>query len=148
MSKLGFLIDQIFESRDFVNRLISELPQDMWYAIPENTESNFAWQIGHLMLAQNFHAITVISGRNKEVNELIPVPQYVKLFNGMGTRQRSLKKDFISPARLKKQFDTIHSICIDSLSEINDDILEEELEPIPLKHPIAKTKYEAISWCF
>ena len=148
MNKIGFLKDQMIESRDFVNRLISEIPEDLWYIIPDRTDSNFAWQIGHVMMSQNFHAITVITGRNEKVNDLIPVAQYNKLFNGMGTLHRSVEKDFISTAKLKEQFNAVHEICIDNLTRLSDDILLDKLEPIPFKHPIADTKYEAISWCF
>lgn len=148
ISKIGFLKDQIIESRNFVNRLISEIPQDLWYTIPNSTDSNFAWQIGHVMMAQNFHAITVITGRNEKVIDLIPIVQYNKIFNGMGSLHRSVDKDLISPAKLKEQFDTVHKICIDTLTKLNDDVLDNKLEPIPFKHPIAETKYEALSWCF
>jgi hypothetical protein len=148
MSKIEFLRDQIIESRNFVNRLISEMPQDLWYTIPENTDSNFAWQIGHLMLSQNFHAMTVITGRNEKVNNLIPVVNYVKLFNGMGAMHRSVEKDLIPASKLKEQLDTVHEICIENLSNLTDDILDKKLEPIPFKHPIANTKYEALSWSF
>lgn len=148
MSKIEFLKDQIIESRNFVNRLISELPEDLWYTIPENTDSNFAWQIGHLIISQNFHAMTVITGRNEKVFKLIPVADYVKLFNGMGTLHRSVEKDLIPTTKLKEQFDTVHEICIDNLSKLNDNILCDKLEPIPFKHPVANIKYEALSWCF
>ena len=30
MSKIDFLKEQIIESRDFVNRLVSELPESLW----------------------------------------------------------------------------------------------------------------------
>jgi hypothetical protein len=148
MSKIDFLKEQIIESRNFVNRLISELPHELWYTIPDNTDSNFAWQIGHLMLSQNFHAITVITGRNEKVNNLIPVANYVKIFNGMGALHRSVEKDIISTGKLKEQFDTIYGICLDNLSRLNDDILSDKLEPFPFRHPVADTKYEALSWCF
>jgi hypothetical protein len=148
MSKIEFLKDQIIESRNFVNRLISEIPQDLWYTIPANTDSNFAWQIGHVMMAQNFHAITVITGKNEKVDSLIPVPKYYRLFNGMGTLHRSVEKNLIPTAKLKEQFDTVHEICIDNLTRLSDDILGDKLEPIPFKHPVAETKYEAVSWCF
>ena len=136
MRKIDFLREQIIESRNFVNRLISEIPQDLWYTIPESTDSNFAWQIGHLMISQNFHAITCITGRNPKIAELIPIVDYVKIFNGMGTLHRSVEKNLISAYKLKEQFDAIH------------DILIEQLEPIPFKHPVANNKYEALSWCF
>jgi len=148
MSKIEFLRGQIVESREFVNRLISELPQDLWYTIPENTDSNFAWQIGHMMISQNFHAITCITGRNERVVELVPVIDYVKLFNGMGTSHRSVEKGLIPAGVLKQQFDAVHEICIDGLSRLNDEVLDLPLEPIPFRHPVANTKYEALSWCF
>jgi hypothetical protein len=148
MSKIEFLKDQIIESRNFVNRLISELPQELWYTIPANTDSNFAWQIGHLMMSQNFHAITVITGKNEKVYDLIPVVNYVKLFNGMGALHRSVEKDLIPTSKLKEQLDTVHEICLDNLCKLTDDILDNKLETIPFKHPVANIKYEAISWSF
>ncbi len=148
MNKVIFLREQIIESRNFVNRLISEIPQDLWYTIPENTDSNFAWQIGHLMISQNFHAITCITGKSIKVSQFIPIADYVKYFNGMGTLHRSVEKDLLPTSKLKEQFDIVHEICIDNLSVLNDDILLDELEPIPFKHPVANNKYEALSWCF
>lgn len=148
MKQIDFLREQIIESRNFVNRLISELPKELWYAIPENTDSNFAWQIGHLMISQNFHAITCITGRSNKIADLIPVVDYVKIFNGMGASHRSVEKDMISTPKLIEQFNTVHEICIDNLAQLDDDILMQELEPIPFKHPVANTKYEALSWSF
>jgi hypothetical protein len=148
MSKIEFLKEQIIESRNFVNRLISEIPEDLWYAIPAGTDSNFVWQIGHIMMAQNFHAIIVITGKNEKVNNLIPVAQYNKIFNGMGSVHRSVERDLVPTAKLKQQFDAVHEICIDGLSRLNDAILYDKLESIPFKHPVADTKYEALSWCF
>ncbi len=148
MKKIDFLKQQLTESRNFVNRLIGEMPQELWYTIPEGTDSNFAWQIGHLMISQNFHAITVITGSNEKVNSIIPLRRYVQLFNGMGTLHRSAEKDVIPAGQLKEEFDAIHTICLENLSALDDDILDRPLEPIPFKHPVAETKYEALSWCF
>ncbi len=148
MKQIDFLREQIIESRNFVNRLISELPKDLWYEIPENTDSNFIWQIGHLMISQNFHAIICITGRNNKISDLISIVDYVKIFNGMGTLHRSVQKDVIQPCKLIAQFNTVHEICIENLSKLDNDILSHKLEPIPFKHPVANTKYEALSWCF
>lgn len=148
MSKINFLQEQMIESRNFVNRLISELPEDLWYTIPQGTDSNFVWQIGHLIVSQNFHAISCITGRNEDVHHIIPVMDYVRIFNGMGASHRSVEKDLIPTATLRRQFDAVHEICLNNLSRLDDSILSEGLEPIPFKHPIADKKYEAISWCF
>lgn len=148
MSKIEFLKEQIIESRNFVNRLIDEIPQDLWYTIPQNTDANFAWQIGHLMVSQNFHAITVITGVNEDVEKVIPLARYNKIFYGMGALHRSVEKDLIPATKLKEQFDRVHEICIANLNKLNDNILCEQLEPIPFKHPVANIKYEALSWSF
>lgn len=148
MSKIDFLKEQIIESRNFVNRLISELPEDLWYDIPEGTDSNFAWQIGHLIVSQNFHAISCITGKNEAVYKIIPILDYVKLFNGMGALHRSIEKGLVPVEKLSRQLDAVHEICINSLSQLDDSILSEALEAIPFKHPIANNKYEALSWCF
>ena len=41
MSKIDFLKEQIIEARTFVNRLMSELPEDLWYVIPEGIAGRF-----------------------------------------------------------------------------------------------------------
>lgn len=104
MKQIDFLREQMVESRTFVNRLISELPKELWYEIPENTDSNFIWQIGHLLISQNFHAITCITGRNSKVSDLMPIADYVRIFNGMGALHRSVEKDIILPSKLIEQF--------------------------------------------
>ena len=55
MKRIDFLREQIIESRNFVNRLISEIPQDLWYTIPQNTDSNFAWQVGYIFRSIPVH---------------------------------------------------------------------------------------------
>lgn len=145
MTRLNFLKDQVIETRSFINRLIPELPEELWFTIPANTDSNFAWQIGHLMLSQSFHAITSLTGRHPVIYEMMPVAEYVKLFNGMGALHRSVGKEAITVSRLKELFDRVHEVCIENLGKLPDSILD---EPVPFKHPLAVTKYEALAWSY
>ena len=145
MSKIEFLKEQMIEARAFVKRLMSELPEDLWYVIPEGTDSNFIWQVGHLLVSQNFHTMTAVTGVNKKVGELLPIKEYNRIFNGMGTMHRSIEKDMI---KLKEEFEIVHQICISSLETLNDDILSDCLEPLPFKHQVAEVKYEALAWSF
>ena len=140
MSKIDFLKEQLIEARTFVNRLMSELPEDLWYTIPEGTDSNFVWQAGHLLVSQNFHTMTAVTGVNERVGRLIPIKEYNRLFNGMGTLHRSIEKDLIPVTVLKKQLETVHQICIENLETLHDDVLAEFLEPRPLQHPVAEIK--------
>jgi PHD/YefM family antitoxin component YafN of YafNO toxin-antitoxin module len=61
-----------------------------------------------LIISQNFHAITCITGRNKKVSNLISVSEYVKLFNGMRALHRSIEKDIIPISKLIEEFNTVH----------------------------------------
>ena len=144
MSKIDFLKEQIIEARTFVNRLMSELPEDLWYVIPEGTDSNFIWQVGHLLVSQNFHTLTAVTGVNEKVGRLVPIQKYNRIFNGMGTLHRSIEKDLIPVAELREQTEIVHQICIENLETLNDDVLAECLQPLPFKHPVAETKYEAL----
>ena len=114
MSKIEFLKEQMIEARAFVKRLMSELPEDLWYVIPEGTDSNFIWQVGHLLVSQNFHTMTAVTGVNKKVGELLPIKEYNRIFNGMGTMHRSIEKDMIPVLKLKEEFEIVHQICISS----------------------------------
>ena len=66
----------------------------------------------------------------------------------MGTLHRSIEKDLIPVAELREQTEIVHQICIENLETLNDDVLAECLQPLPFKHPVAETKYEALSWSF
>ena len=119
MSKIDFLKEQIIEARTFVNCLMSELPEDLWYVIPEGTDSNFIWQVGHLLVSQNFHTLTAVTGVNEKVGRLVPpIPKYNRIFNGMGTLHRSIEKDLIPVAELREQTEIIHQICIENLETL------------------------------
>ena len=148
MTKIEFLHDQIIETRNFTNRLIGELPEEKWYVIPEGTDSNFAWQIGHLIASQNFHQLIVISGLNAKIAEHVQIDRYNRLCYGMGATHRSLSADLIPVNKLKADLEFVHQTAIDHLMTLQEEQLVDQLEPIPFKHPMADNKYEAISWSF
>lgn len=145
---MKFLKDQVIETRNFTNRLISEMPEDLWFVIPENTEANFAWQIGHLLLAQNYHIISCAFGRDKRVFEKIPMETYAKVFGGLGSPHRAVGNDLVSIPELRENLDFIFNLCLEKIENASEEILTKPLEPTLFKNPIAKNKYEAISWSF
>jgi len=142
MNKIEFLRDQIIETRNFTNRLIGELPEEKWYLIPEGTDSNFAWQIGHLIASQNFHLLIVISGRNAKIAEHVQIDRYNRLCYGMGATHRSLSTDLIPVNKLKADLEFVHQTAIDHLMTLAEEQLYDKLEPIPLniQWPISNMK--------
>lgn len=76
--------EQIIEARTFVNRLMSELPEDLWYVIPEGTDSNFIWQVGHLLVSQNFHTLTAVTGVDERVGRWMPIQNIIEYLMAWG----------------------------------------------------------------
>lgn len=148
MTTVDFLKNQVVETRNFTKRLIAEMPEELWFEIPENTNANFAWQIGHIMLAQHYHIISCAFGIEPAVLEKIPVREYGKVFAGLGSPHRSVGTDFATPGELRENLDFVFDQCVDKLAHANDEMLKEELEPASFKNPIAQNKYDAISWSF
>jgi len=148
MTTLEFLTNQLVETRSFTKRLIAEMPEELWFEKPENTDTNFAWQIGHIFLAQHYHIISCSFGRDPKIFEKIPVHSYAKVFSGLGSQHRSVQDDFVTISDLKDNLDFVFDLCIEKLDGANDSILEEDLEPTLFKNPIAHNKYDAISWSF
>jgi hypothetical protein len=148
MTTIIFLKNQVIETRKFTNRMISDMPEDLWFTIPKDTNSNFAWQIGHILMAQNFHVFACALGRNQKITEIFPIQEYSKIFRGLGSSERSVEKGYVTSNKLKRYFDFVYEQCLEGLDKATDDILHDKLEPIPFKHPVANNKYEAISWSF
>lgn len=148
MTTLDFLKNQVIETRSFTKRLMDEMPEELWFEIPQHSNSNFAWQVGHISLAQNYHIISCAFGKDPRIFEKIPVQEYGKVFAGLGSSLRSVKKGYVTISELKENFDFIFDIGIEKLSNANDDILQAPLEPTRFKNPIAKNKYEAIAWSY
>ena len=147
-NRIQFLSEQIRETRDFTNRLMSEIPKELWFEVPAHTDMNFAWQIGHLIASQNFHCITVIHGRNPRVFERMPIMKYNRSFYGMGTEHRSIEQGIYPASQLQEHLDLIQQITLELLETFPEKKLDDPLEPVPLKHPLATTKYEEFSWSF
>ena len=62
--------------------------------------------------------MTAVTGVNKKVGELLPIKEYNRIFNGMGTMHRSIEKDMIPVLKLKEEFEIVHQICISSLETL------------------------------
>lgn len=148
MTTVQFLKNQIIETRNFTKRLMFETPDELWFTVPENSSSNFAWQVGHILLAQNFHIHTCVFGKDPAILERIPFQTYSRIFMGMGSPNRTADKDVATVSELKELMDFVFDLCVEKLDKANDNMLTEGLEPIPFQHPVAKTKYEALSWSF
>ncbi len=147
MSRLTIIAEQTEATRLMTKKLIREVPEELWYEMPTGIASNIAWQVGHLIVSEVYHAITVITGMNEKIRQEIPLREYAMMY-AMGSQPATRQASVPTPAQLKEQLDFTHQIAQEELSTLSEEDLDEPLVPTKFTHPVAKTKYEALMWNF
>ena len=134
---------QTKHSYHWLNKIIEDIPENKWELTPEKIETNIVWQIGHLIVSINYHSIIVINGQPIEIYKDFPFQKYAELFTKAKAKDAIGK---VSVSELKKFSELFQKKSLDTLNYLSDDELNNPLEPFVIKHPIAKTKQEAIEW--
>ncbi|BDD05266.1 DinB family protein [Aureibacter tunicatorum] len=141
--KNEFLLQQTQDSYNWLNKIIKDIPLNQWDETPKNIETNITWQIGHLIMSFNFHTIIVIKGQPMHLYQNFPVKLYSELFTN------SPAKDCIGktiPKELQQHLELVQNYSLETIKNLPEEELVNPLEPFVVKHPIAKTKQEAIDW--
>ncbi|MFN3997985.1 DinB family protein [Algoriphagus sp.] len=144
--KIEFIKEQNKLTREHTLSLLQDIPFNFWYETPNVFETNVAWLTGHLIVSQYFHSIAVITGPNVEIFKEIPLSDYFPIYSMMTkSTSNELKPE---PSILLAELEIINTYANRELNKLTDTNLEEPLEPTKMAHPIAKTKYEALTWSF
>lgn len=144
--KINFIKEQNRLTRKQTIKMLSETPQEIWYETPDVIQSNIAWQVGHLIVSQYYHAIAVITGPNFELFNDVPLKDYFPIYSMFTQSVNNELKP--SPDKLLRELDSVNQYANAQLELLNDSDLDAPLEPTKFPHPIAKTKYEALTWNF
>lgn len=144
--KLELIHDQAIRTRKLTLGLLEDTPFDLWYTTPEIIESNIAWQVGHLIVSQQYHAIAVIVGPQREVLDKIPLKEYIPLYSMFA--ESTVNDLQPAPERLLSELAFVDEYAHQVLDGLSDEQLDEPLAKTAMKHPMAKTKYEALTWSF
>lgn len=144
--RLEFIKEQNRLTRENTLKLLNDTPFNLWYETPRVIETNMAWLTGHLIVSQYYHSIAVITGPNLEIFKEVALSEYFSIYSMMTkSTTNELKPE---PIKLMAELEIINSYAIRALNKLTDLNLEESLEPTKLPHPVAKTKYEALTWSF
>ena len=142
-TKTAIILEQTQNAYQWVDKLVASIDPSLWDKIPANLETNLSWQVGHLSLSFNYHSIMVIAGHQTDLYQQFPIQQYAKLFF---SRTAEACVGVYSPADLLKHLKAVQNKSIEIISNLNDTLQDQPLEPTDFPHPIAKTKYEALDW--
>lgn len=143
MTDIELLTRQTKDVYKFTNRLIESTPFDTWNIMPDTIKSTLSWQVGHLIVSHYFHSIWVIKGHQTDILQTMPFKTYGELFTTASPKEST---DRFKPHDLLEHLQIVQQKSIAVLSSLSSKELENPLEPTPIPHPIAKTKFEAIDW--
>jgi len=132
-------------ARAFLKRLIKDIPEEQWFEIPKGHYSNIAWQVGHIILTQNYNSITVVVGLHPEAKKIVNFREFVPLYTA-GSDPKNVTPEVTSREKLLEQLDAMGELTNRILRELPEEELAKPLLEFGLRHPFAKTKYEALSW--
>jgi hypothetical protein len=143
MTPIEILMKQTENAYDWTNRLISDVPFSKWDNMPPMLQTNISWQVGHLIMSHYFHSVMVIVGHQKDIVQKIPLKHYNELFIDTSPEHAVGR---IAPELLLEHLGILQTRSIEIIRSLSLEDLENKLEPTPVSHPIAQTKYEAIDW--
>ncbi len=145
MERIDFILEQSELTRNTTLKLLREIPGEEWYKNQKGIGSSIAWQVGHLVISEFYHAIAVVTGFNKKVAEHIPLRKYSEQFT-IGTKVSDDWEFKPTPSEFLKDLDFVHNVAIEDMKTLSEYDLNSKLEPTKFPHPTAEIKHEALSW--
>ncbi len=144
MTAIEILSKQTKDAYDWVNKLVTNIPETSWNTTTDVLESNISWQVGHLVISMYYHSILVINGHDKDVFDEVPLKQYSELYAYGSAPKNSASKATASD--LLNHLNILMEKSLKSINSVTMAQLQEKLVPGKVEHPVAKTKFEAIDW--
>jgi hypothetical protein len=135
-------IQQIHFARWYTTELLSDIPQNEWFAMPAGAATHVAWQVGHLAFAQ--FALCIWRQRDERPqDEQLIAAELRKLF-GRNSNPSADPAAYPPVAEICALFDRVHEQVLTELFAADPAALDEPgLKP----HRFVKTKLEALYWC-
>ena len=103
--------------------------------MPQEGVTHVAWQVGHLAFAQYRLALLRVRGARPDDGALI-APEFLAVLGADTVADRDAAR-YPSPAEIRAVFDRVHHRVLEDLARHPEADLD---SPVPLPHPIAKTK--------
>ena len=144
MSTSEILLTQTVEAHQWTNKLIDAVPFGKWDETPPTIESNISWQVGHLITSKHYHAIMCVHGVQGELMEKIPFRDYAKLFAFGSPASDCVGR--VNPENLKSHLVLVQEWSEKLIKNLTEEEMDEPLHATKMPNPVAKTKFQAISW--
>ncbi len=143
MDTIDTLLEQTKSSYAWTHQLLDSIPLEHWETCPQGLNTNVNWQVGHLFMSWYFHTIMCLNGHDPEVAQSIPLRDYGAAFT-QSPAQQSIGK--FKSEDLLQALSIVEIASLKSIASLSDSDLSNPLAPTKVSNPVAKSKFEAITW--
>lgn len=145
MTALELILKQIKSATSWTHYLLDELDEMYFGTAPMEVSSTIYWQLGHIVVSNYFHAIACLHGPQPEIANHFPLKEYVDLYK-KGSNPLEAMEAELKPTKeeLLKAMDVVMQLIEQNSKELTEEELEEDTE---LAHPVAKKKFQSLSFC-
>ena len=141
-ARLQLAIEQIRFARGYTKQLLADVQEDEWFAIPKGGVSHFAWQMGHLAMAQ--YALTMLRIRGKEPADAEFISKdFMRAFM-KGTTPQPDAAAYPAVTEIQRTFEVVYERALGELSECSEATLSESL---PAPFAVEGTKLGSVLFC-
>lgn len=144
MNEVEILKIQTSSANRWLLKMIDSVPQAKWYDLAEGINSSIAWQIGHQIVSIYYHSVMTTIGHKFDVIEKLNMKRYTEMCT-YDSSPEAMTKD-VSPVILRRHLVAMQKTAMDVLESLSTKDLQALVEPTKMRHPVAKTKFEAIDW--
>ncbi|MCA9204744.1 MAG: DinB family protein [Planctomycetales bacterium] len=142
ISALEIARRQIVFARDYTLTLLEDVADDEWFVIPSGMHTNFAWQVGHLAMAEYGLCLFRVRGRQSVDMELMS-SAFRKKYS-RGSTPDSDPGNNPSPTELRSTFDAVHRQSLEEMATYREENLQ---EPIDMPYAVFPNKLGALYFC-
>ncbi|MBM3965564.1 MAG: DinB family protein [Planctomycetes bacterium] len=136
------MLGQMIFSRDYTLNLISNVPDELWHTPPKGVPTHFAWQIGHLAVAQ--YGLMLFRQRGRAEGDLELMPGWLRKRYARGSVPTPDETAEATKSEMLSLLAKIHTAAMEYAPTMSPESLAEPTEMPFTAYPI---KLGALLFC-
>ncbi len=141
-ARLSLAIERIESARRYTLELLTDIPDEHWYEMPGVAETNVAWQVGHLAVAE--YALLLARRRGAQPEDQEVMTRVFRRRYAKGSQAMADPTGQPNPTEIRQVLTAVHERAISELASEEPGRLAETLAA---PHEMFTTLFGALDFC-
>ncbi len=133
---------QILSARQYLETLLNDLDDPLWFAMPAGCGTHIAWQVAHLAMAE--YGLCLFRQRGREPVDLELMPGSFRKQFQRGSQPQPDPAANPSPAEIRDVLARVHAQVLCELPTFTDEQLS---QPTEMPYAAEATRFGALLFC-